>query len=241
MLRTCKVVMLPYQGATHIRKIKEHNILQFYKTEGIGQNDEGQHLYFTSDEEIKEGDWCTDGIGICQIEYIKVGSYKIKDLNEIKPIAWLKGLLKIIATTNPELWFKKADISCTFGSNIVEGEIIVPYLPKIGLDFVEVYVREQAKITEVTLEYEEYPNSNHNKLKEFSRSNPEYLLKPKLRYNGEVIIHQVKEKTYTKKELLAELKAYESANLNYPKLIKYVNANACLPYSAEKWFNERNL
>lgn len=64
---------------------------------------EGRNLFITSNEEIKEGNYCTDGIGVCCLEWKTATHYKLKELNEIKPISWLKGLERIILTTDTEL------------------------------------------------------------------------------------------------------------------------------------------
>lgn len=80
-----------------------------------------QHLYFTSDEEIKEGDWCLYKNGNMEDKHaILCQAYRHKDDDRMlfddgssnrkigEGITPLKGdCRKIVATTNPELWGNK--------------------------------------------------------------------------------------------------------------------------------------
>jgi len=136
------------------------------------------YLYFTTDEEIKNSDWF--------LEWDNID--KRYSLHQCKPNGWqaqkatrLKTCRKIVATTNPDLW--------STGYNI-KGDVTSIPVPKIGLDFVEAFVREQGAIKEVNLEYELYPYAPIA-----GSIDQEFL---KLHSNGTVIIHPIKEKMYTK-------------------------------------------
>ena len=65
MKKQVKIVMLPTEKATRIEKVTD--ILR-YSTYLIKSNALGifQHLYFLSDDKIKEGDWYIDRLGIVQ-------------------------------------------------------------------------------------------------------------------------------------------------------------------------------
>jgi len=90
-----------------------------------------QHLYFTSDEDIKEGDWCID------IEVDRV--FKAKFDNQ-------HNYTKIIASTDPKL------------SKLIAGggegnAGIWEIYPQIPQSFIEEYCK-QGGVDEVELEYE---------------------------------------------------------------------------------------
>jgi len=97
----------------------------------------GYHLCFTSEEEIKEGDWIIDSA--------KNVRKALRDANkeEAKSMARGIGLGKIVATTNPELWSK-------LGSKDTDGGTWMK-IAAIPLSFVKQYVEKQVK--EVKLEW----------------------------------------------------------------------------------------
>jgi len=102
-----------------------------------------QHLYTTSDEEIKEGDWCI------QTNYEKTLS------NICKYIDYGKGSFtfkKIIASTDSLLG------KYINGNNSLYGEFIGVNLPQPSQLFIDKYIIEYNKgntITEIMVEYEE--------------------------------------------------------------------------------------
>lgn len=173
-----------------------------------------QHLYFTSDEEIKKGDWCIgeDEGG--------VNVHQCKIVHNCKAI----GCKKIIATTNPELWATKDVLS------IVQRKGLTNHYPiekptgigRIGDDFVEAYIKaynEGHPITEVMLEYEEEVNerlSEHPLSCKFGEVVYKQTLK--LRSNGTVIIFPVVEKMYSKQEIITKLSEFtDHAPASYVK------------------------
>ncbi len=91
-----------------------------------------QHLYFTTDEEIKEGDWVIVAKKhLRRVTKIQGNQYLVTGESNC---LFKEVCEKIIATTNPELW-----------------------VAKIGVDFVKVYIEtlmDKNPITEVLLEYE---------------------------------------------------------------------------------------
>jgi len=90
-----------------------------------------QHLYFTTDEEIKEGDWITD----CDFDVMLLVDEESGDLT---------GWKKIIATTNPKLYINKTikEVSYTYKKR----------LPQPSQVFIEKYCKEGG-IDEVDVEY----------------------------------------------------------------------------------------
>lgn len=150
---------------------------QFLDRIELLNNDEytGQHLYFTSDEEIKEGDWC--------IITTENANMFFKQFNKNLEYIFCK---KIIATTD---------------TSIREHDDTVPYpktkeaLPQIPQSFIEEYAR-QGGIDKVELEYN---------TKTLVKPNDVYFEQVctdlKLTSNNEVIIHLIEEKMYTKKDM----------------------------------------
>ena len=130
---------------------------------------------------------------------------------------------KIAATTNPELWESHPGecIRC-----IVTG--------KIPLDFVEAYVKSQGSIKEVMLECEEGGEFYRDG---YNQRHPDRL---KLRSNGSVIVHPVKEELYTLQQISDLLGdgAYDNY-LNY-----LIDNNKCTDkesknyYSFKQWFKQ---
>jgi hypothetical protein len=150
----------------------------------LGQGDRSAwrplHLYFTSDGEIKKGDW-----GICNNTLFKCHD---NDGNLINGNYFVKHAHKIIATTNADLQ-----------GGYKEGLLTSPFegLAKIGTNFVQTYVQKQGKITEVELEY---GVGGYLSTMEEDRQ-------LKLRLNGEVIIRPPAPQVYTT-EQVAQYEAY---------------------------------
>lgn len=95
-----------------------------------------QHIYITSDEEIKEGDWYCSPTGIVSQHN---GTEKLPD-----------GWKKIIATTDKSL--------TQFNQYVGENEGYMTSLPQPSQSFIEKYVEEYNKgniITDIMVEYEE--------------------------------------------------------------------------------------
>lgn len=162
--------------------------------------DSYKHLYFTSDEEIKEGDWvitCDDIIDIVtkypfnDPQPLPEGGYTIilKDTGT----QMAETCKKIVATTNPEL-FKDTKYNMDMAKNSwfnalhrAESPILIP---RIGDDFVEAYIKaynEGHPITEVMLDY------TFDAVKQWIGHTSRENYRPKLRSNGTVIISPCKE------------------------------------------------
>lgn len=131
MRKKVKVHMLPMERA----KLYIYGGKLYYNptTMHIPVKPQPQHLYFTSDEKIKEGDWYYNSSN-------HIISQADKRYGEIKnPLPHRK----IVATTDGELGFRD--------------EIGGWYpLPQISQSFIKQYCEAGGKINEVEIEYEQY-------------------------------------------------------------------------------------
>lgn len=144
MFKRAKVVMFPTKEKAVFFISKEHpEIAQKGDNSVINPNWIGQHLYFLSDDEIKESDWyytpSKRSIEQCvkKLLIIKGGSSDIEQK-------------KIIATTDESLlWSKETECLPSLPNQ----------LPQPSQSFIKKYIEEYNKgniITDVMVEYEEY-------------------------------------------------------------------------------------
>jgi len=131
-----KVVMLPTNEKAQLWLSKGNALTLWGKENNNDKLGANQHLYFLSDEEIKEGDW-----------YISAMKSIISQHNGTEKLP--DGWKKIIATTDKSL---KVPIDKAY-MNFGETES----LPHTSDSFIEKYVEEYNKeniITEVMVEYD---------------------------------------------------------------------------------------
>jgi hypothetical protein len=169
-----KVVILPNKTGVLSKCLKGYSddpLLTFstgqLRTETDGHEDwwQNQHLYFVSDEEIKEGDWTIDVD--CELSHGRLTSIDNKvelDRYANNPLYNIK---KVIATTNPRLStcskvFVKQDntkAECVSDINSCCGKIANSryLLPKIPKSFIESYVNKPVVNVELVRH-----NSNHS-------------------------------------------------------------------------------
>lgn len=156
-----------------------------------------QHIYFTSDEVIKEGDWFINGL-TNQIH--QAASYEV----------FIPSDKKIVATTDPALlnfcW------NCNHQKKVHTGMCEncgrfnatgVNQFPSIPNDFIQAYIKRYnagTPITEVMLEMKDMNPYTH------LGGRSDYKIK--LRKDNTVICHPVEERKFTKAELE---KAYDDA------------------------------
>lgn len=127
--------MLPTEDKTHIVTRNSDNTLIYHNN--LVSNKEfvhlkGQHLYITSDDEIKEGDY-----------YLELFGGKWKLYKQSKDKLCYSSARKIIATTDESLNFKNSGNQHPYNLN----------LPQIPQSFIEKYC-ELGGINEVLVEYE---------------------------------------------------------------------------------------
>ena len=141
--RKCQIVLLPTKNKSNIQ-LQMNEKLHLENGSSISLKSY-QHLYITSDEEIKEGDWCYNS----KRKSIELGKYMI-GTNEF---IFCK---KIIATTDISLISineQYFDVNKSRKSAVLEQKT----LPQIPQEFIEAYVKaynEGNPITEVMVEYE---------------------------------------------------------------------------------------
>jgi hypothetical protein len=178
----CKVVMLATENKSTIYLDLEENKTGLYnKPESSLDELISQHLYILSDEEIKEGDWCLEGLSpLAPTELIKVTKEDLERCIENYNYGSCK---KIIATTDQWLELK-------------------PH-PNVSQSFIKKFIEEYNKgnvIEDVLVEYEFYntkPNSPaiYGKFKE----------RLKVDSDNTITIKKVKD-TYSREEVLVLLK-----------------------------------
>jgi len=158
-----------------------------------------QHLYITTDEEIKEGDWVIQQFegqdaDVCQITY---GEYEIApDIQR-----------KIISTTDPNISKIGYQSGKLYGVPDIEGtKFEDTRLPVIPQSFIEEYCKAGG-IDEVLVEYiDVMPQLNGTRtdgkiIDEISlEPSLNTLSVPKLNSDNTIIIHPVEEKMYSRSE-----------------------------------------
>jgi len=186
MLKKVQVVMLPTNEKAQIVKMP-HGKLEIKNQDSQGKD---QHLYFLSDEEIKEGDWFLPTIGSLKGQPCKLNKgCKTSD----------KG--KIIATTDSSLKVGHNYGSIEYGDKTVDCN---DYLPQPSQSFLEVYVKEYNKgnvIKEVMVEYEERSSTEFGKyaIEKMGEQNLRLKVNPK---DNTITIKRVKD-SWNREELIS--------------------------------------
>ena len=135
----CGVVMLSTESESYIYK-NRYGIPQFRQVSGLTRIDsiaKNQHLYITSDEEIKKDDWYYNPI----TDSIHKADLILRELNPI--------FKKIIATTDTSLKIHK------FDKGVFKD--LTYSLPQLPQQFIQQYIEEYNKgnvITKVEVEYD---------------------------------------------------------------------------------------
>lgn len=181
-LKTHQVHRLPTEDTTDIQRSKTTNKF-FYKINNTFEK-VYQHLYFTNDEEIKEGDWFLDSTmtpknNLDDLEYELIG--------------------KITFSTDPKLRVSE-DYKLVRDSDHMS-KISKP-LPQPSQDFIKGYC-EQGGIDEVDVEYE--PHHNGNFVDDGKTHATSVIWKPKLNPDNTVITHSIEEKMYSREEMVANI------------------------------------
>ena len=159
-----------------------------------------QHLYFTTDEEIKDGNLYLSDVNnaVCKWtqHYSATNGYG----------------RKIVATTNPELW-KESKFS-HWSQDFVKVSVYKDFptgIAKIDTPFIEAYIKaynEGNPIKEVLLETEEYAIGSYG----LSDGEPIIDTRLKLRPNGSVITHPIKERMYSEEQVRRMLIGFKATN-----------------------------
>lgn len=162
--KKCKVLLLPTNEKASSLSVLNSGKLNYGAEAMSSINTKLQHLYFLSDEEIKEGDW---------VYCLKEGFEPVLK-QKVNPIGVNndKMFKKIIATTDKSLIINSIYGVDSFDTSIFSGsgksEIVkLPQmfnLPQPSQSFIEKFVEEYNKgnvITEVMVEYEKYIGKNY--------------------------------------------------------------------------------
>jgi hypothetical protein len=220
-----KVVMLPTNGkdvAMLSKRTKDGMLQSANGREGVANCNklwQPQHLYFTTDEEIKEGDWCLkplykDGIklgfGILQADSSYFGGYGY-DWEEHH---------KIIATTDPKL---TVNISRPLG--------VTQELPKPSQAFIEKYCK-LGGIDEVDVECED---DNYGALFTLIDGSTETVIAQKLKVDSHnsITIHPIEEQMYSRIQVENYL-----LELHLAILKAHVNEGSLSIFNSTKWIEE---
>jgi hypothetical protein len=137
-----QVVMLPTNDdttGTIIRHKANHSILNTIKNPPTHHEGgvQAQHIYITSNEEIKEGDWFIR----LDSEIVQCELHHIKHMEKESELSWRK----VIATTDTNLGYKER-----FNGVYVEEEDTLAFIPE---SFIKAFVESNGTIKEVLVEY----------------------------------------------------------------------------------------
>lgn len=203
----CKVIMLPTEKASKI--LDYTNLIKKSNKSNTAFEANGYNLYFTSEREIKEGDWVyrmdTGNIhksGGSTENYVGIantGGVR-KDLCK-----------KIEATTDFSLK------NTRYVNDL--GEVGV-YLPQIPESFIQAYVKVNGDIKDVNIELVNNSSDNYQYYENHKSSLGEDL-KVKVREDNTVIIHQLR--TYTREDMYECAKRFGNMHLTDEIFSKWLN------------------
>jgi hypothetical protein len=206
MEKECKVIMLPTETPKGFT-IAMNGEGKLYTTTLTpkASNTTYQHLYITSDDEIKEGDWVYEvdkdaqeqiGMPVFNVEQIyPTGVIKAKGTTAVIHINFLK---KVIATTDSSLTtnacmdFMDCKHDCSRGQHPCVSETSLPQIPE---SFINTYVEANGDIDRMGVEFDEWDFTNDCLFSIESFDYPDIMgeynfgLKLKLREDNTVIIN----------------------------------------------------
>ena len=145
-----------------------------------------QHLYFTTDEEIKEGDWF---INTNFQKIYQANSENSKNIIEFGPHPEIR---KIIATTDPKLKIKN------YLTGVKGRYFDMKHLPQPSQAFIKKYCKAGG-IYEVDVEYK------HRFSLKLRRGGESHAYKLKVDSNNTITIHPIKD-NWSKEEVIAACK-----------------------------------
>ena len=208
--RKTQVVMLATEKS-NILKGNNGGKLLFSNLDHFRKYGTAQHLYFLSNDEIKEGDWFYKNPCTIPIQQADELTLKIKDKS------WnIVEYKKIIATTNSELRIKN-----------ING-VLGLMLPRPSDEFIQKFIEEYNKgnvITEVMVEYENNYDIKYTYLPGFGE-NAEKIDNWKLKVapDNTITIHPIEE---TWNDII---KSYsQSGDISRIGLTKYLEDNYNVP------------
>lgn len=212
------VVMLPTEKASRLVKNAregKNGLLMFYEHERTVKPSDGfkqQHLYILSPEEVQKGDWAIiRGRFPSRCNNVGPGGIRYFDCSECFGTQETEHMKKIVATTDSDLWFRVYG-----GQEDKNGELEVP---KIGIDFVQRYVKEWNKGNKIDSVMLEYNRVGHEDGDSDNPTQVYYDLK--LRSNETVIISPILNPITNEEDILIQL----ASLLEKAGIRKYTNIN----------------
>jgi len=209
MKKRAKVHLLPTDKESHITFDKESSSCYSYGLHYLDNasgssnrtKTERQHLYITTDDEIKEDDWCLffwDGMKDGELG--QVGSEPQQYLPS-EGHTLNRNLRKIIATTDTKLHSTRLK-ACPI--NPEDNMVSVGGVSKPSKEFIEEYCKVGG-IDEVDVEYGLFHDGNFKH--GFETHAFKSIRKPRVNSNNEIIIHPIKD-SWTREEVLKIIKDF---------------------------------
>ena len=172
MKKRAKVHLLPTNDERAVIGLTADEKTLWFAHRGVGNSYGNKHLYFTTDDEIKEGDW-----------FMFYGEPRQAKNLIAEPVN--QG--KIIATTDPNLHSTRLK-DCPV--NPEDNMVSVRGVSKPSKEFIEEYCRVGG-IDEVDVEYGLFHDGNFKDDDETHAFKA--IRKPRVNSNNEIIIHPVKD------------------------------------------------
>jgi len=187
MKKRAKVHLLPTNDERAVIGLAADEKTLWFAHSGVGNSYGNKHLYITTDDEIKEGDWCLffwDGMKDGELG--QVGSEPQQYLPS-KGHTLNRNLRKIIATTDPKLHNTRLK-DCPV--NPEDNMVSVRGVAKPSKEFIEEYCRVGG-IDEVDVEYGLFHDGNFKDNDETHAFKA--IHKPRVNSHNEITIHPVKD------------------------------------------------
>lgn len=226
MFKQVKVIMLPSKEMTRKGDLTFFGNKLVIASSVLHLAQVSQNLYFLSDEEIKEGDWCYDKVLNIVFQTDKYTDFKY--VNQTDNVS------KVIATTDKSLSKTIKSNYIQFGDKVEETKI--EFLPQTPQSFIEHFVSEYNKgniITEVEVEYEpDRPkNSTHYVMGSFN-------WQLKINSDNTINIKPIKD-SWSREEVESILHMIVNDSHCSINRVKHANSNECAGF-VNKWI-EQNL
>jgi hypothetical protein len=195
-----QVVMLPTSEASNLILFGGKTKQLIWGNLESGEWVQHQHLYVLSNENINTGDWYYDKV------YDRIAQNQGGPIKYSADLNWRK----VIATTNPTL--HNFHMDCPSGKywedepHWMYDDSSKSMIPTLSSDFIQAYIKAHnthTPIKEILVEYEEFINQYNTK-----GITNDTSVRLKLRPDGTIIIHPIKEEMYTATQvqlLMAEM------------------------------------
>ena len=211
MKKKCKVVMLPTENESNIWSHKGRR-LYFNQANFNDINDEIRyHLYITSDDRIKEGDWY-----MFMEDSVLFGQFK--QAKRVESQLPFQNCNKIIATTDTSLTIHDDNL----------GENWIGNLPQLSQELIQAYCNKP--FDEIEVEYEI--------LNPYSSCNKVVRLKTDSSNN---IITSFSKDSYSREEVISLLKLYQEDFCNFESIkpgLEILKSTINLPQYWKDWIKQ---